>query len=593
VINRGLNKLYTFFLFSIVVSFFYLRPLNSEWFRIITADGLGYYSYLPAKFIYHDKNLNFQWFNEVYPKYYAYNSFSVPDENILVEYKDKRINKYYPGQSFLCLPFFLAAHLLSKLLGLPADGFSLLYQVFMGLAAVFYSCLGLWYLRKLLFNLFANEWLSCIVPILIFFGTNLFSYTVYYGCFSHAFSFAFIVMALYFARLFSVEEENKLKYLVLFSLCFLIVVFIRPLNILFVLAVPAVMNNYKFSLRGWSANTPVILWGIIILFLLYWQFSILYKQTGSFFPATYTNEKFHFDRPHISDILFSYHAGWFVYVPLALTSLLGLLFIKHRKKFILFFILIATVVVLYGCWWYWSIFTRTIVDFTGILAILLCFFLFQIYHKKRMFRTVFTVCILCVFYFQLKAYQFRNGILDNNYTYSDYYWNNFFETRPVYNFPVHPKTIIKQTSYTENFEADSLSYSSSEKYEGNKSLLLKEPLPLSPEYSYIVPPFLQEKGYKKIRTTFRCKVDGDMEFRMVYRFLDDENREIIHIPVYIKTTPRSGWQKMEFGCDLPPEAIHARRFAVSFINLDKNRTVNIDILTTEFFLTDNSMEMVP
>ena len=51
MLTKRFDKLFFVFILSIFFTFFYFRPLNSSWYRIITADGLGYYSYLPAKFI--------------------------------------------------------------------------------------------------------------------------------------------------------------------------------------------------------------------------------------------------------------------------------------------------------------------------------------------------------------------------------------------------------------------------------------------------------------------------------------------------------------------------------------------------------------
>ena len=66
--RNSYNTIFFTFFLSIVFTFFYFRPLNSEWYRIITADGLGYYSYLPAKFIYHPELQEFMPFEPRIPK---------------------------------------------------------------------------------------------------------------------------------------------------------------------------------------------------------------------------------------------------------------------------------------------------------------------------------------------------------------------------------------------------------------------------------------------------------------------------------------------------------------------------------------------
>src|SRR6478735_11831764 len=109
------NKLFVVLLFSIVVAFFALRPLNSPWHPFIAGDGLGYYSYLPAKWIQGDPNLDFKWFNRIYLDNYVYSAFELPEDNLLVKYHGKKINKYYPGLSYIWFPFFISVHILAKI----------------------------------------------------------------------------------------------------------------------------------------------------------------------------------------------------------------------------------------------------------------------------------------------------------------------------------------------------------------------------------------------------------------------------------------------------------------------------------------------
>jgi len=589
---------FTFFL-SIVFTFFYFRPLNSEWYRIITADGLGYYSYLPAKFIYHDKDLDFKWFNKLYDQYYKYNSFPTPVENFTAEFKGKQINKYYPGQSFLWMPFFLGVHAVCKVCGLHANGLSEPYQIGIGFAAVCYTCLGLWFLRKLLFKLFKNEWLALLVPIVVYYGTNLFTFTVYSGSFTHAYSFTFITMALYYAYCFFNEEEDKFKKGLLFVLCTMIVVFIRPINSLFLLAVPAFMAkiNVKDIFRQIKFTSSIWILLSVIVLLIYWQFSILYTQTHSFFPNTYKGEKFHFERgAHIFDILLSYHAGWFIYVPIALISFFAIIFIRKRKQNIFLFLLMALVIYLYSNWWFYTIFWRTIVDFTGITAVLLAYLLHYIYHKKTLFRAVLIVVFLSVGYFQLKAYQIRNSVLDGNYTYNDYFWRNFFVMHPLNIYPVHPKTVLHKVEYDYNYENVSNGTVTKEKsYEGKQSLYLYRGNHFSEPHKFKMPDFTSEKGFGKIKTSFYVYfTDSIKSMQLVYVFYN-KGKQLFYFPNYIASDRihYNEWEYKEIGCDVPREITATDSVSIFFWDdwgVDK---AYIDKVKHEFFLTDSSMEMVP
>jgi len=99
-------------------------------------DGLGYYLYLPASFIYHN-------FNSIaeYPEgsvdfmitRYANNmkeeATRAPNGRILIQYTY--------GVAFLEMPFFFIAHAYEKCNGLPANGFTLPYDYMMKMAAAF------------------------------------------------------------------------------------------------------------------------------------------------------------------------------------------------------------------------------------------------------------------------------------------------------------------------------------------------------------------------------------------------------------------------------------------------------------------------
>lgn len=594
--DRSFHTKILLFFFAVILSvFFIFRPLNSSWFRIITADGLGYYSYLPAKFIYHDDQLNFKWFNEIYPKYYSYNSFSVPTENFMTPFKEKQINKYFPGLSFLWLPFFLIAHFISKFFGFPADGFSLVYQVSIGLAGIFYSCLGLWYLRKLILKLFKDELIALIVPLSVFFGTNLFYYTIYVGSFTHVYSFTFISLGLYYAYNYFNEPGKDLKNILLFLLCFLVVIFIRPFNVLFLIGLPAFYKRkelYAF-ISGLNISNIFIL--TISMLLIVYQFTLLYKQTHSFFPYTYTNERFYFNRkPHVFEILFSYQCGWFLYVPLAFISFAGLFFIKNKRPFLVLFFLILLIIYLYASWWSWAIFTRTIVDFTAVIGILLAFFLYQI-RQKKIFKPALVIVLICVSYFQLKSYQFRNGILNYNYTYGEYYWKYFFTTRSIDIFPVNPATVINEEDYFNDFE-ESPECTDQTAYEGKRSMLVDSINPFSKPFNYGVPSFFEKKGFCKIKTSFWVYFTKDIpELQLVFQFLKNDGAETAYIPFYIQKNRirYNEWEFKEFGCDLPDGVKKGDSLKVFFWDPSAKGKAYIDNLKTQFFLTDSSMEMIP
>ena len=105
-------------LIALLILFSALKLWNSPEQRIslIQTDGVGYYSFLPAIFIYHD--LQFQFLPDLERKYW-------PNQEPIFKTIDPingKMNKYFCGVTVLMLPFFLLAHAIALIGGLDADG---------------------------------------------------------------------------------------------------------------------------------------------------------------------------------------------------------------------------------------------------------------------------------------------------------------------------------------------------------------------------------------------------------------------------------------------------------------------------------------
>jgi len=181
-----------FILLIYIGLFIGLKQPTQQWDRVINSDGKGYYAYLPAIFIYHDLDFNF--LEEYESVYYP------PDKSVFKEFRtdiDSRIvNKYFAGLAILWLPFFLLGHLITLISGLPADGYSIIYQYAIAVANLFYlwaGCRALFVLLKKL-----NTWspLASFITLAIAFGTNMVFYAIVEPSMSHIYSFALVVFFL-------------------------------------------------------------------------------------------------------------------------------------------------------------------------------------------------------------------------------------------------------------------------------------------------------------------------------------------------------------------------------------------------------------
>ena len=594
------NALFIGFFISIVATLFYFRPLNSPWFRIIGGDGLGYYSYLPARYIYHDTNYTFNWFDKAYNDNYV-GGFANPTDNFMVKYKDKRINKYYPGLSLLWTPFFAAGHISAKLFNYNADGYSLPYQVAIALASLCYLFLGLFYLRKLLQKLFQNELVSLVIPIVIFYGTHLFYYTVFLNSQSHVYSFAFISLFLFFSYSYFNDASKKALYFLLSILCFVILISVRPLNGLILLAVPAFMPTDFFKEKiklNFQRNQilPLALIGIFIINTCI----ILYKQTGSILPYTYVNETFYFNHPKLFDVLFSYHAGLFIYVPVAFISLFGIALLKTLKQKIIFPSILLLVLYLYSSWWYWPITSRAFIDFYPIMAIMLAAVLHKVIEYPKYKMAFITFLFILTGYHQLKSYQLHNGILDENYTHSELFWRNFFKIHKTNQYVIPPSCIVEQETNTENFETNTYTGIKSNQiaHSGTYCALLNKDYPFSASFQYKLPNLFAKSGVKKIRFSGWFYFDKDINNAQVYlKFFNQKDSLLFESAYYIgnELIRHQAWDYKEFGYELSDEELKTN--AIDHIQLfiwnnEAKGQLQIDDIKTEFILTDKSFEIV-
>jgi len=428
-------------LFVYVILFFSIKQPYQDFDRVIKSDGKVYYAYLTALFIYHD--LDFDFIESYEQKYYP------PDQSQFKEFrfkfKGETVNKGFPGLAFLMLPFFLIAHLLALMFGFVADGYSLIYQYFVAIGALFYFWLGLRFLKSLLTDFSFSKVTIAAIIILLAFGTNLIYYTINEGMMTHVYSFTLITLFLLSVKRAIGERGNR--WLFLSALVLGLIVSIRPTNGLIILMVPffAEKPSHFFDLLKrifYDWKTLIFLSLIFLLFpftvVLLWKL-----QTGYWLVYSYGDEKFNFLSPHFFKILFSFNKGWLIYTPLALISMLGLIGVYKQSSFRFIWIVLFLVLFTYvaSSWWVWHYTSnfgqRVFIDLYAVMAILLGFF-FQLVSRSKLLRSLtsvvmsFVLCLNCFQYYQHYKFIFPPGTID-----TEQYADSFFRMVPAprVNFP--------------------------------------------------------------------------------------------------------------------------------------------------------------
>lgn len=442
----------------------FLIPINHDfkiwWQRCIVNDAMGYYAYLPAIFIYHD--LNYDCLEQPWLKH----NEDVSGENdfkagFVVKFKGQEVNKYPPGVAYFQAPFFFAAHVCAYIFSIEPNGYADIYMWFMCFGAVFWQ----YFFFKLLARIFRHYNLSltafAITVPLLSFGTNIYFYTQIFGCYSHLYTLISTTLFFYAGLKFFSDFPNpkSSKYFFWMAVGLGLAIITRNINGIAILLLPCMgfkgkeFLNYLSILKNKLALSGLILsLGLIFSMLFLWKL-----QTGYWLIDSYPDEHFNWGQPQVFKSLFSAHKGWFFYTPLALISLFGLFFMP--KKMGLNMLLMLSVVIYitssWGCWDYGTGFSmRAYIDWYLIISLGLGFLLHHTLQKKFIFSIVVFICVLASLLNLHWSRQFLLGIISGTSQGLEYSIKNFFRFRPVLEYPISKRTVLKSVFVRNNFDED-------------------------------------------------------------------------------------------------------------------------------------------
>jgi len=403
---------------------FYPKWEKSGGEALISWDVYGYYSYLPAIFIY--KDIKKQVFLDTIVKKYH------PADDHKPGYASKNGNwvmKYSSGMAVVYLPFFTAANLLAKPLGYPQDGFSLPYQFFIQLGGVLFALIGLWYFRKLLL-LFYNDIVVATCMLLLAFGTNYLDYSAIDVGMSHSWLFTIYVFLVLNTVYF--YQNYQYKYAIRIGLLIGLATLIRPTEIIAVL-IPllwGIVHISKISIkqRLWVLYTHrkkmfvafLCAFVIISIQLIYWKYI-----TGNWLVYSYEDQGFSFKSPHIIEYTFSFDSGWLVYTPIMIFAFIGIIpFLrsgKNKLAILSFFIINYYIICAWNQWWYGG---RAMVQSYPILFFPIASFLNTVLQRKYLLWIVTPIAIVFTYFNLWYIYQCHTigFIVPNDYMTNVYFW---------------------------------------------------------------------------------------------------------------------------------------------------------------------------
>jgi hypothetical protein len=237
---------------------------------------------------------------------------------------DRIVTKFTCGLAMLLAPFYGLGVLIAKFFSINVNPYSSYFLFFVNIGAAFYAIIGLFYLRRWL-DFYVHTTNSILTVLVIFFGTNLYYYTLDESLMTHMYSFSLFSLGLYGFK--SYCSEHKFKYYLMFTISLSLAIVVRPTNILFGLIILLFdVQSFK-DLRqklGLVFNPKNLLFGILVFTIiilpqaLYWKFAF-----GKYIFWSYQDEGFsYWKNPQFLTVWFSPQSGLFIYTPIILLAII-------------------------------------------------------------------------------------------------------------------------------------------------------------------------------------------------------------------------------------------------------------------------------
>lgn len=320
---------------------------------VIQSDGEYYYQYFSRTFITHD-------------------------------FKNSALIKYPIGTTLLQLPFLLIGKLVSYLMGMDYEnGLNVIFQGTVFVSAVFYTICGFIFVYMILIKRFSRKAAVMTCGCLLW-GTMILVYSAEMASFSHAYGFFLCALFLYYVEVYEkgydagIRKKKIISDIVLGAILGLIVL-VRNTNIIIGFAYLLYNVTSPCSLR--TRLNRVFSWKILIqiltfLFVYAVQIICWKIQTGHYIFFSYGDESFLYAaNPQILKVLFSDAKGLFIYSPVLIIGLLGMIFeLKQNPEFgisqWIIFVLQVYIISAWWCWWLGCAYSeRMFCDFLSIFAI--------------------------------------------------------------------------------------------------------------------------------------------------------------------------------------------------------------------------------
>ena len=395
----------------------------------------GYYAYLPHWLIYGDWSFEFMDFHSM---------LFAKSQTATTWGETAGINSYSMGPAILLFPFYLLGHWEAAYWNVPQDGFSYTYLFWVATGCIIYVALGLLCLRAVLLRYY-NDCPTAGALVVLGLGTNLFFYSTYDFMMSHAYSFFLFAAALWLMVRW-LEQPRWGTFLTLSAAAGLLAVTRLPNAVYFLLLALWGVHNWttlKERLQLFQQHWAMILGGLAVFVgcfvptIGYW-----YNQTGHWFVNSYGDmgQLFYWTKPMIAEVLIGYRTGWFIYSPLLLLGVFGLvaLYRQQRGQFWVVLVYLCLHIYVVSCWFWWwyagSFGMRPLIESSVALAFPIAA-LFQSLNRGSVGSHLMTLLVgagigLNIF----QSYQYKHGIIHWNAMSRKAYWSVFLVNHPAHEY---------------------------------------------------------------------------------------------------------------------------------------------------------------
>ena len=303
----------------------------------------------------------------------------------------------------------------------------------MGFAGFFYAFLGFYFLYRALIRNFSPG-ISFWVLLSIYLGTNLFHYVTKEMAIAHSYSFFLFSLLLFYLPLYF-SKPSFVNSLIL-GLLVGTIVLMRPTNFISGLLLIGYgvysWQQFKVRLLFFLKNYGSILCILAAAFLVFVPQLLYWKEmTGHWLYYSYQEEGFkYWKNPKFLEVWFDTQNGLFLYSPLVLLMVFGMLIGIRQKRYqspvLLLLFLIATY--LFASWWCWhfggAFGHRCYVEYYAFFVVPLAGLFEKIYQRPRgiAFKIIFSTLLVCMMVYNIRM-DYLHSILPGRWDGAEWQWN--------------------------------------------------------------------------------------------------------------------------------------------------------------------------